>query len=234
MNAKHILMYTIIMDNIGFLTLMQAFDSLFPIGAYAFSNGMETYVQRGIVTDKNTLSGFLDGYLHILPTTDLGFAAKAALGENIEFLDELCSASKTPYELRNCSEKLSAAFLKAENFLGNYPLLEKYLQSISMGKCKGNHSIAVGIFISETRSDIRTGLQMYCYNLLSAMVNHAVKSVPLRQLDGQKALSEAIRKIPSAAEKAIGIDIDLLGTSGFGFDLRSMQHEKLYSRIYIS
>ncbi len=61
MNVKHILMYTIIMDNIGFLTLMQAFDSLFPIGAYAFSNGMETYVQRGIVTDKNTLSEFLDG-----------------------------------------------------------------------------------------------------------------------------------------------------------------------------
>ena len=52
-------MYTIIMDNIGFLTLMQAFDSLFPIGAYAFSNGMETYVQRGIVTDKNSVKNSL-------------------------------------------------------------------------------------------------------------------------------------------------------------------------------
>ena len=82
--------------------------------------------------------------------------------------------------------------------------------------------------------DMNEGLGMYFYSLLSSLVNHAVKLVPLRQLDGQKSLSEAMEKIPDAVRKAIAVEIDDLGISGGGFDLRSMQHEKLYSRIYIS
>ena len=75
---------------------------------------------------------------------------------------------------------------------------------------------------------------MYAYSILSSLVNHAVKLVPLRQLDGQECLGMAMKKIPQSAEKAMNISKDELGISGCGFDLRSMQHEKLYSRIYIS
>lgn len=75
---------------------------------------------------------------------------------------------------------------------------------------------------------------MYAYSILSSLVNHAVKLVPLRQLDGQICLADAMKKIPSAAQAAMHINEDELGISGCGFDLRSMQHERLYSRIYIS
>ena len=98
----------------------------------------------------------------------------------------------------------------------------------------GHHSIAVGLFISDTGADITTGLEMYCYSLLSSMVNHAVKLVPLRQLDGQASLSAAMKNIPCAVKKALDVSLDELGISCPGFDLRSMEHERLYSRIYIS
>lgn len=75
---------------------------------------------------------------------------------------------------------------------------------------------------------------MYCYSLFSAAVNHAVKLVPLRQLEGQAALYTAMGKIPEAVEKAISVQTDDLGIGGSGFELRSMQHEKLFTRIYIS
>lgn len=224
----------ITMNNTGLLPLMQALDSLFPIGAFTLSNGMETYAQKGIVRDKETLAEFLSAYLYALPTSDLGFAAKAASGEDPAMLDQLCTASKSPFELRNGSEKLCARFIKAESALGDYPLLKSYSESISSGRCSGHHCIAMGLFIADIVADTGTALQMYCYSLLSAMVNHAVKLVPLRQLDGQQALSCAAKNIPDAVSKALSVSDDELGINGFGFELRSMEHEKLYSRIYIS
>lgn len=229
---------TIIMNimsiDAGVLKLMQALDSLFPIGAFTLSNGMETYTQKEIVTDGASLSAFLDAYLYTLPYNDGGFAAKAAIGTDHRLLDEICAASRSPYELRSGSSKLCARFIKAENSLGDYSGLKKYAEDISAGICGGYHCIAVGIFMRDIGIDVSEGLCMYFYSLLSSLVNHAVKLVPLRQLDGQKSLSTAMDKIPSAAEKALAADISELGISGGGFDLRSMQHEKLYSRIYIS
>ena len=78
------------------------------------------------------------------------------------------------------------------------------------------------------------GLCTYCYSLLSAAVNHAVKLVPLRQMDGQQALRSALPQIPAAVGTAMQCGIAELGVSGFGTELRSMQHETLYTRIYIS
>ncbi|MGN0584601.1 MAG: urease accessory protein UreF [Ruminococcus sp.] len=169
-----------------------------------------------------------------MPTNDLGFAAKAAMGDPCEILDEICTASKSPFELRNGCEKQCIRFIKAEKSLGEYKELNHYSEMIESGICSGCYPISIGLFIRDTGTDIVQGLEMYCYSLLSSMVNHAVKLVPLRQLEGQKCLSEVMKKIPCAVRKAMDVRIQDLGISGAGFDLRSMQHEKLYSRLYIS
>lgn len=220
--------------NRGYLRLLQALDSLFPVGTFTLSNGLETYVQKNLVCNAETLTEYLNAYIYTLPTNDLGFAAKAAMGEPCEMLDEICTASKSPAELRNGSLKQCIRFIKAEKILGEYTGLKNYSEKIDSGICSGCYPVALGLFIRDTGTDIVQGLEMYCYTLLSSAVNHAVKLVPLRQLDGQKCLAEAMKGIPEAVQKAIETETDDLGISGAGFDLRSMQHEKLYSRLYIS
>lgn len=237
-NARHIhirtAMNTIVMKRNGYLSLLQALDSLFPIGTFTLSNGMETYVQKNLVCNAETLTEFLNAYIYTLPTNDLGFAAKAAIGEPFKMLDEICTASKSPWELRNGSAKQCIRLIKAEKVLGEYDALNHYAEMIDSGVCSGCYAVALGLFMKDTNTDIVQGLEMVCYSFLSSMVNHAVKLIPLRQLDGQKCLSEAMEKIPDAVQKAMHISVEELGISGAGFDLRSMQHEKFYSRLYIS
>jgi urease accessory protein len=216
------------------LRLTQSLDSLFPIGSYTLSNGMETYVQKGIVHDRESLEKHLEAYLYMLSFNDLAFAAKAYEGHNIKELDELCGALKAPEELRNGSIKQCIRFLKLHTELDEYPLLSQYKEYIENGECEGHYCIAMGLFIKEINIDIDEGLELYCYSILSTMANHAVKLVPLRQLDGQRALSKVMADIPKAVERAITTELDEIGASGCGFDIRSMQHEKLYSRLYIS
>lgn len=217
-----------------FLPLIQSLDALFPIGGFTLSNGLETYVQKNIVYNKETLVKFLEGYLYIAKYNDIAFCAKAAMGEDVCELDMLCTAMKTPYEIRTGSIKMCSRFLKAQEAIANYVLLKNYMEKIKSGECRGHYCIAVGLLIFEKQLDLSMALGMYAYNILSTMTNHAVKLVPLRQLDGQSALAEIAEKIEDAVKTAVEIDADEIGVSGFGFDVRAMQHEKLYSRLYIS
>ncbi|GHU59464.1 urease accessory protein UreF [Clostridia bacterium] len=220
------------MDN--FLPLYQAFDALFPIGGYTLSNGMETYTQCGLVRDKPTLRAYLDAQVYLLPYGDLGIAAYAAQSADFSLLDNLCAAMKQPLEIRHGSEKLCARFLKAQEKLADYPSLSAYRTAISDEHCDGHYPVAVGLFVRDLGVDLCKALSLYCYNILSATVNHAVKLIPLRQMDGQSVLFEVMPSIHGAAERASAAELDELGVTGCGFDLRAMQHETLPGRLYIS
>jgi urease accessory protein len=220
------------------IALLQAFDPLFPTGAYTMSGGMETYTQKGLVQDKLTLVAFLKAQLYILPYGDLGVCAKTAQGEDFLLMDSLCAAMKQPFEIRTGSEKLCARFLKVQesvrDALCDYPSLSAYRSAIQQEKCRGHYPVAVGLFMRDLNADLNEALELYCYSLLSQTVNHAVKLIPLGQSDGQAALFEALRLIPAAVQKAKAASVDELGVSGCGFDLRAMQHETLHGRLYIN
>lgn len=216
------------------LRLAQSLDPLFPIGSYTLSNGMETYVQKNLVKSGADLERHLKSYLYMISYNDLAFAAKACQGEEIVKLDALCSALRSPSEMRSGSIRQCTRFLKLQTELDAYPELEHYRKLTEQGECDGHYCIAVGLFIRETGTDLKTALELYAYSILSSMANHAAKLIPLRQLDGQKALLEAGKGIPDAAGTAMDVRTEDLGAAGCGFDIRSMQHEKLYSRLYIS
>ena len=170
-------------DTAGLMHILQICDSLFPVGAFTLSNGLETYVQHDIITSPKGLEEYLHSYISVLPYNELGAAAAAYNADEKELcrLDEIYSAVKTPFEIRSGSEKVTRRFFKICN--------------------NGRESL---------------------------------KLVPLSQLAGQKILGESFELISSASEKALFTDINDIGISGAGFDLRAMQHERLYSRQYMS
>ena len=217
------------------IALYQIFDALFPLGSYVFSSGMETYTQMEIINDKDSLAAFLNAQLYTLPYSDLGVAAKVAQGEDFVLLDNLCGAMKQPFEIRQGSERLSMRFLKTMERLSDSKGLDAYRTSISKWLCDGHYPVAVGLFVHDLEDvELDQAMELYCYNMLSAMVNNAVKLVPLGQSDGQSALSEVMTSIPGAVRKAVAASVKELGVSGCGLDLRAMQHETLKGRLYSS
>ena len=140
---------------------------------------------------------------------------------------------KAPFEIRSGSEKVTRRFFKIcnngrENFTGLYKSLTE------QGICKGHQCIAYGLYMRDNGIELSEGLAVYGYSICSAIVTNCVKLVPLSQLAGQKILGESFELISSASEKALFTDINDIGISGAGFDLRAMQHERLYSRQYMS
>lgn len=226
------------MNQLAMLQMIQVSDSLFPIGAFTLSNGLETFVCNGRLKSNDDLQNYMDSYLSILPYNDLGvmmLAFKHADEEDyICQLDELSMVLKAPMEVRRGSQKLCSRFLKIWDKMRDYKRLEEYQKMINEGKSQGNHSIAVGLYAVEVGLTREDAAAIYSYSLLSAIVTNAVKTVPLSQIAGQKILNSAIGKIEECVKKASSIIMDDLGIGGTEFDIAAMNHECLYSRLYMS
>jgi len=236
------------------LRMIQVCDSLFPIGAFTLSNGLETLITNRTITDGDSLQEYVSSFLNILPYNDLGVMMlgydHAADMDYIKNLDSFSMALKAPEEVRTGSKKLCSRFLKiyrefegAENDC--YPALDAYREMIfntsvtsnSNEKncaCIGNHAIAVGLFASDIGLDKEEAASIYTYSLLNAIVTNGVKMIPLSQMVGQNILSKTQKKIIQAVQCASALDIGDLGVGGTGMDIAGMKHEELYSRLYMS
>ncbi|MBD0286649.1 MAG: urease accessory protein UreF, partial [Flavisolibacter sp.] len=104
-------------DNL--LRLLQLSDPTLPVGGYAHSSGLETYVQKGVVKDKASARAFAVQMLsQNIRYTDAAFvslaydAAKENNWEMLLALDAECTAVKLPKEMRQASQKLGMRLLK--------------------------------------------------------------------------------------------------------------------------
>lgn len=222
--------------------LLQINDALFPIGAYSHSYGLETYIQKGILQTAHDASVYLENKLKyaILYSDLLGarlayeYTAKEQLDELLK-LNTLTEALKAPSEIREASLKLGSRFVKTMTSLNlTYvsPIFTDFIEQ-SMEK-KLHHCCLYGSFCAAMAIDEIDALYHFIYAQTSAIVTTCVKSIPLSQTDGQKILSSSFPLLTHLIEKVMDLDASWYGLSTPGFDIRSMQHECLYSRIYMS
>lgn len=227
------------MNNIDFLKLLQSVDAFFPIGAFTLSNGLEDYVLRERICTVEQLSQYLKGFLQIFPYNDLGLLSLAyrhAHDRNfIEKLDYLAGASKSAREVRTGSCRMCSRYLKAREAMKDCSVeLLWYRERIKEKKLLGFMPIVLGIYGAELKISQTELLTMYGYSTLSAIVNNAVKLVPLSQMEGQRVLFEYFDELNKAVEKVYNVKISDIGISGAAYELHCMNHEHLYSRQYMS
>jgi urease accessory protein len=223
------------------LHLLHLADTALPIGGFSHSAGLETYVQAGIVHDKTTAFEFVAQQLsQNISYTDAAFVSLAydAVGSNdfdeIVHLDGTCNALKLPSEMRLASNKLGTRVLKIFNQQQSLPIAEQYMKHIQIRQAFGHYCIAFGLLAKELKIEKQDALTGFFYNAATGIVTNSVKLIPLGQQDGQAILMSLFPLIDDLVQKCMQPDEDLIGYCCSGFDIRCMQHEQLYSRLYMS
>ena len=165
--------------------------------------------------------------------------------QKLQALDEIYGASRGPFELREGSRKLATRFEKTTDAFCEIPLLANGTHGEnSTGRTSEMHGaktaayqavyfpVAYGAHCAERGIPLEECLAAFTYSQVSARVTTCVKLVPISQSEGQRILYSLMKNFSDIVAKCFTLSENDLCRSSPGLDLRAMQHEYLYSRLY--
>ncbi|MCD8108803.1 MAG: urease accessory protein UreF [Clostridiales bacterium] len=222
--------------------LLQVNDALFPIGAYSHSYGLETYIQKSLVTNEEEAWAFIYRrmtygfcYNEFLSARLAYEYAAEGQTEKIMRLEDILEASRIPRETREAGRKLGSRFVKTVRGL-DIPFESDVFTDYThlRGGAGVTHSVVYGVFCAAVGILREEAMENYLYAQASSMVTNCVKTIPLSQTGGQQLLYRCQEMFQEILERLDTLTEEELCLSAPGFDIRCMQHEGLYSRIYMS
>ncbi|MCB1864262.1 MAG: urease accessory protein UreF [Chromatiales bacterium] len=217
------------------LRLLQLSSPTLPVGAFAYSQGLEYAVEAGWVRDENEtadwLAGLIDDTLAHLELPIL-FRMQAACtrGDESELrsLAKRIVAARETAELRaeESTRARALATLLADLDVGH---AREWRETLGMAQCAGFACAAYAWKIPT-----RDALLGYAWAWLENQVACAIKLVPLGQTAGQRVLLALGPALERAVETAMTLDDDDIGASAPALAMASSLHETQYTRLFRS
>lgn len=208
----------------------------FPVGAYAFSHGLERAVEQGWVDDRHSASDWIDGLVSDGDgLADLVFVSEAWLaGAEPESLADVCEfalAFQSAAEVRTETIAQGRAFLKTANDVWPDTVPAELVAQI------GDEAPYPAVFGAVTRRaniDRHDALLAFGHGFVANLVSAAVRLVPLGQTDGQRITAELAGSVSRAALRASATRLNNVSSSCPMSDIACMQHELQYTRLFRS
>jgi urease accessory protein len=208
------------------LLLTQWFSPSFPIGAFAYSHGLESEIQAGRVASAQDLQLWLADILEFGSGQSdcILLRAAHACGDDAALL----AVDATARAFAPSAERLRETVLQGAAFgqtttaiWGDTPPDLTY-------------PVAVGAAARREGQDVSLVTALFLHGFASNLVSVAVRLVPLGQTEGQRVLAALTPLCHSIAQQTEGMGLEALQSSAFLSDIAAMTHETLSHRIFRS
>jgi urease accessory protein len=218
------------------LPLAVWFSPMFPVGAFAYSHGLEWAHEAGDIADAEDLRDWLTtlverGALHN-DAIILAAAYRAALlsdARELVDINELALALATSRERRLETATQGSAFLLAIRKSWPCATLEFLNPEEEIA-----YPIAVALAAAGHNLPLDATLHMYCLGFISNLVSAAIRLGIIGQTDGQRVIAALMPVVLETARSCASKNLDELGGSAFRSDLASLRHETQYTRLFRS
>jgi urease accessory protein len=206
----------------------------YPVGAYAYSHGLEAAVEAGDVTGEASLLEWLGDVCErgsLRNDLILARHAHGAGGDDLAALNDLALALAPSRELHLETSQQGRSFLDAT--LGAWPC--PALSEVAR-VCDGviAYPIAVGAAAGAHGMAVAPVLAAYALAFVQNLVSAALRSAPVGQAAGTRVVAALADRLVILAREAEGASLDDLGSACLRLDLGSFRHETQYSRIFRS
>ncbi|WP_439101140.1 urease accessory protein UreF [Congregibacter sp.] len=214
------------------LHLLHLSSPALPIGAYAYSQGLEYAIEAGWLEGEELARWFEDGLNLGVAQLDLPvlLRVQAALhsGDSaaLSHWNDRLLASRETAELLLEDQQIGAALWRLLGTLGT-PALPELNQ-------RPAYAVAFVVACHHWHIDRDSALQGFAYSWLENQITAATKLVPLGQSAAQILLLDLLTKIPKACAHAMTVEDNDIGLSLPGLAMASCRHERQHTRLFRS
>ncbi|WP_291334867.1 urease accessory protein UreF [Acinetobacter sp. UBA801] len=212
------------------LSLLTLSSTALPIGAYCYSQGVESAIDRGLIHDEASSIAYFEEVLEMLLVRFELPVLKRLMQysddeENFTYWANFYRASRESKELLAESKQLAFSLNAWIRDVLKQPV--KVKKQLGFVPVYGSLCGALGLNQTEV-------LTAYTFTVLENQVLAAVKTVPLGQMSGQRILWYLHALIPAAIARALELQDTEISSALPQYAMLSMHHETQYSRLFRS
>ncbi len=218
---------------------LQFGDSMFPVGAFAFSAGLESAIQKRVVTDAETLAAYARTALEQAAMGDgIALAAHraAAAGDVDELarIDARVYARKLSAETRTMTVRMGKKLAEMGADVIGAPLLADWRARIAAGATPGCYPVALAVNFAAQGLSARDAFVVHHYGVAAMILGAALRLMKVSHVDTQRILYA----LNAGADEAYGTAAaarleDMAGFAPLA-EILAAVHVKAHVRLFMS
>lgn len=223
------------LPDLALLRLLQLASPALPVGAFAYSQGLEQATLFGWVKDEASAAEWIAGLLtEVLPRLDVPVLA-AAYGA--WSAGDLARVRELSAFLHACRE--SAELGAEDRHLG--AALARVLQGLGIARAEPWISDPDATFVTlfslaavHFQIPLRSAALGLLFTVLENQVAAASRLIPIGHVAAQRVLSKVLARLPAAVSHGLELPLAAAGFLAPGLAIASALHETTYSRLFRS
>lgn len=223
------------------LAHIQLLDSALPTGAFSHSFGLETLVQSGRIQTPDHLREYAHTMLFNAWSSGDAMAVKATYEwaplqkhQDLWRLDKAMHISRTARESREGTHKIGKRLFSLARTI--HPTLNWHplAEAIESAHCPGTFPLVYAWACRELAIPLDIAAEGFLYANLNSTLTNAVRAMRLGGTQAQTILASLLPQIAPAWHENKARDPWKFAYSIPSTDIAMMEHETLYSRLFMS
>jgi urease accessory protein len=231
-----------------FLAILHLCDSLFPVGAFAYSDGLEAAAVRWTADQRRRdaeesveqlrawMDVTLDETIGRLDGPAVWRAWRAFRDERwdvIVALDEELTALRPSAAARRSSRAIGLRLLTTWSTLHPDPRLDAALARARRGRLGPTLAVAFAAACASGGVGQRRSVEAFAYTRLAATVSAAMRLLPIGQIGAHGLLARALDRVPAVVDGIAQLDAPPESFAP-ALDVAAMSQQYLHSRLFRS
>jgi urease accessory protein len=227
-------------DAVHLARMLQFGDSVFPIGGFAFSGGLESAIQTHVVTDAASLRAFTRTAVEQANRGDgigLVCAHRAARSGDIDELariDSLVYARKLSAETRMMSVRLGKKFTEMGAQVTGSAFLVAWRERVGSGATPGCYPVALAVNFAAQGLAARDAFVVHQYGVAATILSAALRLIRISHVDTQQMLYAINEDVEINYQRAANASLsDMAGFAPLA-EILSAVHVKAHVRLFMN
>lgn len=222
------------------MRVLQFGDSMLPVGAFSFSNGLESAIQHHLVHDLETLRQFVLTAARQSASSDaiaLLAAHRSACDHDMTGVlgaDTALFNRKMNEEMRTMSVRMGKKLGELSNHLIQASLLTDWLEHVERKETPGTYPVGLGLLFAGLGLLEQDAFAAHQYGTASMILSASLRLMKIHHFDAQAILFEVNTTAEAEYERASRATLDDMATFSPSLDILAAAHVKAHVRMFMN